>query len=157
LSILWDRNIVHRDLKPRNIIIRPNKLPVIIDLGIARFLDLDSLTNTLNLMGPCTPIYAAPEQLSNRKQLINPRTDFFSLGIILLELLLGHHPFDPRVLKNGNSIVENIAADIFVSPKTSGTCSDPFNDLAIRLLKTNQYQRFRDYQIMQKFISDNWR
>ena len=47
LSIIWDRNIVHRDLKPENIIIRPNGLPCIIDLGIARFLDLEALTKSI--------------------------------------------------------------------------------------------------------------
>lgn len=47
LSIIWDKGIVHRDLKPENIIIREDGKPCIIDLGIARFLDQESLTNTL--------------------------------------------------------------------------------------------------------------
>lgn len=67
-------------------------MPCIIDLGIARFLDLESLTRTISPMGPCTPIYAAPEQLTNNKALIDPRTDFFGLGIIALELYLGVYP-----------------------------------------------------------------
>jgi len=102
LSIIWDQNIVHRDLKPENIIIKPNGIPCIIDLGIARFLDLESLTKTISPMGPCTPIYASPEQLANNKNLIDPRTDFFALGIIGLELFLGIHPFDPIYVNNAN-------------------------------------------------------
>jgi serine/threonine-protein kinase len=87
LSIIWNRNIVHRDLKPENIIIRPNGVPCIIDLGIARFIDLESLTKTISPMGPCTPIYAAPEQLTNSKALIDPRTDFFGLGSLPLSYI----------------------------------------------------------------------
>ena len=47
LKILWNNNIVHRDLKPDNILITKNFIPKIIDLGIARFLDYESLTNTI--------------------------------------------------------------------------------------------------------------
>lgn len=73
LSIIWDKNIVHRDLKPENIIIRPDGMPCIIDLGIARFLDLESLTRTISPMKWQPPIYAAPEQLTNNKALIDPK------------------------------------------------------------------------------------
>src|SRR5258708_5420400 len=114
LSIIWERNIVHRDLKPENIIIRKNGQPCIIDLGIARFLDLEALTKTIAPMGPCTPIYAAPEQLTNNKNIIDHRTDFFCLGIISLEMYLGVHPFDPVVLENHFSIVENILQNKFL-------------------------------------------
>lgn len=75
LTIIWDKRVVHRDLKPDNILIRQNGPPKIIDLGIARLLDLESLTRTLAMRGPCTPIYAAPEQLANRKTEISVRTD----------------------------------------------------------------------------------
>jgi serine/threonine-protein kinase len=52
--------------------------------------------------------YASPEQLTNNKNLIDPRTDFFELGIITLELFLGVHPYDPNYVGNHFSIVENI-------------------------------------------------
>ena len=113
-SVIWDKNIVHRDLKPENIIIRPNGMPCIIDLGIAGFLDLESLTKTISPMGPCTPIYAAPEQLTNNKNIIDPRTDFYGLGIIALELYLGVHPFDSTYVGNQYSIVENIMQNKYV-------------------------------------------
>lgn len=109
LNILWSRNIVHRDVKPDNILIYPNGAPVIIDLGIARLLGEDSLTQTYAMRGPATPIYAAPEQLLNRKSAIDIRTDQYNLGIILMQLLLGGaHPFDPRIAGGGNDIVSNI-------------------------------------------------
>ena len=51
------------------------------------------MTNTIQASGPCTPIYASPEQLANKKQSIDIRTDFYSLAIIISELIIGEHPF----------------------------------------------------------------
>lgn len=108
LRVIWDRNVVHRDLKPANIMVTAAGEPRVIDLGIARFLDDASLTATLAGCGPATPIYAAPEQLSNRKSMISVRTDFFLLGIMVFELVHKFHPFDPVHVGNHASLVENI-------------------------------------------------
>ena len=107
LDVIWRRNVVHRDIKPANILITPAGEPRVIDLGIARFLDDTSLTASIACCGPATPIYAAPEQLINRKAMINVRTDFFLLGILVLELMHGFHPFDPQHVGNQNSLIEN--------------------------------------------------
>jgi len=153
LSIIWEKNIVHRDLKPENIIIRPNGMPCIIDFGIARFLDLDSLTKTISPMGPCTPLYAAPEQLSNHKNLIDPRTDFFTLGIIALELFLGVHPFDPLYVGNHYSIVENIMQNKYIVETVGTNKVDAIVDFANKTLQTQPYYRFRNYQMINTFIA----
>lgn len=153
LSVIWDKNIVHRDLKPENIIIRPNGMPCIIDLGIARFLDLESLTKTISPMGPCTPIYAAPEQLTNNKSLIDPRTDFFGLGIIALELYLGVHPYDPAYVGNQYSIVENIMQNKFVVETSTVKRDEAIIELASKTLRTQPYDRFRNYQMLNAFIA----
>jgi serine/threonine-protein kinase len=109
LDIIWQKRVVHRDLKPDNILVLADKSPKIIDLGIARLLDEDSVTKTVNVRGPCTPAYAAPEQLKNRKAQIDQRTDQFGLGIVFVQLLLnGRHPFDPNVVGSGDSIPTNI-------------------------------------------------
>ncbi len=153
LIIIWDKNIVHRDLKPENIIIRPNGIPCIIDLGIARFLDLEALTKTISPLGPCTPIYAAPEQLSNKKDLIDPRTDFFGLGIIALELFLGVHPFDPSYVGNHFSIVENILQNKYITETTSVKSDNSIVEFAGKTLQTQPYDRFRNYQMLNTFIA----
>jgi serine/threonine-protein kinase len=153
LSIIWNRNIVHRDLKPENIIIRPNGVPCIIDLGIARFIDLESLTKTISPIGPCTPIYAAPEQLTNSKALIDPRTDFFGLGIIALELYLGVHPFDPAVVGNHFSIVENILQNKYAVESISVTRDSSMVEFAAKTLQTQPYNRFRNDTMLNDFIA----
>lgn len=153
LSIIWERNIVHRDLKPENIIIRPTGVPCIIDLGIARFLDLESLTKTISPIGPCTPIYASPEQLTNNKNLIDPRTDFFELGIIALELFLGAHPYDPNYVGNHFSIVENIMQNIYILETSNVKRNDSIAAFAEKTLQTQPYQRFRNHEMLNNFIA----
>jgi serine/threonine-protein kinase len=153
LSIIWDKNIVHRDLKPENIIIRPDGVPCIIDLGIARFLDLESLTKTISPMGPCTPFYATPEQLTNMKYLIDPRTDFFCLGIISLELYLGVHPFDPTVLDNHFSIAENIMQNKYVVETKDIRSDSSLVEFAKKTLQKQPYNRFRNYEMLTAFIA----
>lgn len=153
LAVIWEKNIVHRDLKPENIIIRPDGKPCIIDLGIARFLDLESLTKTISPMGPCTPIYAAPEQLINNKNLIDPRTDFFSLGIIVLELYLGVHPFDPTYVGNHFSIVENIMQNKYILETNNVQHNETIALFADKVLQLQSFNRFRNYQMLNNFIS----
>lgn len=153
LSIIWDKNIVHRDLKPENIIIRPNGKPCILDLGIARFLGAESLTQSISPFGPCTPNYAAPEQLTNNKRIIDQRTDFFGLGIIGLELYLGIHPFDPFYVGNEYSIFENILENCFVTETETVKRDDAIIEFTKSTLQTQPYNRFRNYHIFNSFIS----
>ena len=147
LDILWMRNIIHRDIKPDNILIRPNGIPVIIDLGIARLLDLDSLTKSLAARGPCTPIYASPEQLWNRKSYISHRTDQFCIGIVIAQLLLnGKHPFDPKIVGEGDNIVENILNDKYAKKILSSKVNNILFNILSRLLKHEPYERYPDRQ-----------
>jgi eukaryotic-like serine/threonine-protein kinase len=141
LDEIWRRNVVHRDIKPGNILITPANEPRIIDLGIARFLDDTSLTATVAVCGPATPIYAAPEQLINRKAMINARTDFFLLGILVLELMHGFHPFDPQHVGNQNSLVENIMNGIYVAP--DGARDGRLIGFVERALEPPPFKRFR--------------
>ena len=155
LSILWDQNIIHRDIKPDNILIRNNYEPVIIDLGIARLLDYKDLTLTLANQGPCTPVYAAPEQIRNNKDIIGIRTDFFLLGILIYELLLGFHPFKPSKINNKNTITDNILNGNFYNLENTDL-SKSSKDLIKKLLNPKPYLRFRNKKLLIKYISKNW-
>lgn len=143
LRLLWSKRVVHRDLKPKNIIITTEG-PRIIDLGIARLLDATSLTNTYAPFGPCTPDYASPEQLENRKRDIDHRSDQFNLGIILTQLLLkGAHPFSPEVVGGGDSIPANIMSGIWAKEALRSYTTSSMFSLVQKLLGHEPYQRFR--------------
>lgn len=156
MKVLWDKNIVHRDLKPDNILITEDYTPKIIDLGIARFLDNDDLTRTLAPMGPCTPIYASPEQILNQKEIIDIRTDFFLLGVIILELHLGVHPFQADVVGNMNSIPVNICNGIYIEAKTKSGTTSEFNFLINKMLKVQPFNRFKNYKKLSEYIDEYW-
>ena len=85
------KGIVHRDIKPENILLVGEK-PYFLDFGIARILGATSLTRTGN-MSPNTPGYAAPELFYGQKERIDVRSDLFSLGIVVYELVTGSNPF----------------------------------------------------------------
>lgn len=154
LEIIWNKRIVHRDLKPDNILILDDGKPVIIDLGIARVLDEKSLTNTIQLSGPCTPVYASPEQLSNNKQSIGVRTDFYSLAIIISELILGEHPFSPIVVDEGMGIMDNLINNRYRLEFNNIKITEETKCLINRLLKKEPYQRLRNSSKLKEAIDE---
>ena len=93
LAAAHDRGIVHRDLKPENIVRTGSGDVKILDFGLARFRDtpksLAHLTDDGMILG--TPAYMSPEQI--RGTAVDGRSDLFSLGIVLYELVAGRHPF----------------------------------------------------------------
>ncbi len=89
LKAAHDKSVIHRDLKPHNIVVDSQGAAVITDFGLAREVDSTRLTATSGLMG--TPQYIAPEQWLGE----NPdlRTDIYSFGIMLYEMVYGLLPF----------------------------------------------------------------
>ncbi len=85
LSFAHDRGVVHRDIKPPNIMLVGGGRVKIMDFGIARMRSSDLKTQTGLMMG--TPRYMSPEQVAGRP--VDQRSDIFSLGTVLYELLTG--------------------------------------------------------------------
>ncbi|MFD7068687.1 PQQ-binding-like beta-propeller repeat protein [Streptomyces sp. NPDC059913] len=82
--------VVHRDLKPSNVVLSPEG-PRVIDFGISRAIDQQTLTMTGRIIG--TPPFMSPEQLQAPRG-VGPRSDVFSLGTLLVYSATGHGPFD---------------------------------------------------------------
>lgn len=110
-------NLVHRDVKPENIIINNNRI-VLLDFGIARDLAKESLTADLAMFGPMTIGYAAPEQIKNQKKIICNRTDLFSWGVLMYELITGVNPFVTNA-KNREEVIQNTLTKV-IPRLTSG-------------------------------------
>ena len=107
-----DKGVVHRDIKPSNILVTPadpgtpgsadgHGVPKVIDFGIAkategRLTDHTFTTGFHQFLG--TPAYMSPEQAAMTGAEIDPRSDIYSLGVLLYELLTGKTPFDTKVL-----------------------------------------------------------
>lgn len=87
------KRIVHRDIKPENMMIDTSGNFWLLDFGLARHLDLESLTATKMPWGMGTLGYSPPEQLRNRKREIDGRTDLFAVGVLLHECATGTNPF----------------------------------------------------------------
>ncbi len=90
LDYAHKQGVIHRDIKPSNIILDDSERSIkVVDFGIAR-IGSTSRTRTGTILG--TPLYMSPEQLAGR--LMDGRSDIFSLGILMFELLTGERPFE---------------------------------------------------------------
>jgi eukaryotic-like serine/threonine-protein kinase len=91
LEAIHSVGVLHRDLKPANLMLRPDGTVSLIDFGLAKANDEDvSLTGTREIFG--TPYYMSPEQ--GHAEIIDARSDLYSLGVVFYEMLIGRKPFN---------------------------------------------------------------
>ncbi|MCZ6640508.1 MAG: serine/threonine-protein kinase [Gammaproteobacteria bacterium] len=133
LVFVHEQGIVHRDVKPANILFHRDGTPVLTDFGIATDVKLDSrLTACGATVG--SPCYVSPEQAQGIDT--DGRTDIYSLGIVLYEMLVGQPPF------HEGSAIETMAAHLSLPPLRLPVHLKECQRLLDRMLAKNPDDRF---------------
>ena len=120
LDYAHQQGVVHRDIKPANIIQLENEQIKVADFGIARIMASSTKTQTGVIFG--TPNYMSPEQVAGKK--VDGRSDLFSLGVVLYELLSGEKPFKgDSITTLMYAITNNSYTPLHeIAPKTPQSC-----------------------------------
>ena len=92
LDAAHSAGVIHRDMKPQNILVTGDHRPKVTDFGLARLMDESAISKTGDCAG--TDFYMSPEQVAAKRIGIDHRTDIFSLGVIMYEMLCLRRPFD---------------------------------------------------------------
>lgn len=145
------RGIIHRDLKPGNILVDADGEPRLCDFGVAKIAEGKKhgpKTVTGEFVG--TLAYASPEQVSGSPDLIDTRSDVYSLGVVLYEAIIGQMPYAVDVPVS--DAVHNIASTAPRSPSTVGVRIA--TDLQIIIFKALAKEPERRYQSAQRLGDD---
>jgi serine/threonine protein kinase len=140
-------DVVHRDLKPGNILVESSGRVLVADFGISKIMSGDTEDDTLTFIG--TPTYMSPEQCGEGK--LDKRTDIYSLGVILYEMILGRPPFD------GSNPAEIIKSHLMETPGFPAEQGKelPPNIVKIlrKMLAKDPEQRYRDVRSLRNEIN----
>ena len=117
LDFAHQHNVVHRDIKPANLMLTPDDTVKITDFGTAKILQFGT-AQTSHVMG--TPSYMSPEQVKGKA--IDGRSDIFSLGVILYELMTGEKPFPGQ---NITTVIYKIINEEPIPPRSIDSSIHP--------------------------------
>jgi hypothetical protein len=132
LAHAHSKGVIHRDIKPENIHILPTGLVKITDFGIARLKYEPNLTMDGQIFG--TPSYMSPEQVQGGA--IDERSDLFSVGVILYEMLAGYKPFQ------GDSVITITYNIVHTEPPSPPSIPAPLEWVIRKALRKSPAERF---------------
>lgn len=160
LKEVHSHKIFHRDIKPDNIHITIDGTVKLIDFGIVQEAIDQDLTRQGSVIG--TISYLAPELITSPYKKANERTDIYSLGVMLYQLLTGVKPFNPDAgllgAEKNNNLAQKIATDpVLPANKINSNISDSLNHFVMKLIERepgDRYQNTKDALIdIDKIIS----
>jgi serine/threonine protein kinase len=145
LQFAHECNIVHRDIKPANLMLTADDTVKVTDFGTAKILQFGTVQQTTHVMG--TPSYMSPEQVKGRP--IDGRTDIFSLGVVLYEMLTGEKPFPGQSI---TTVIYKIVNEEPTPPRQLNPSIHPgLSDIVMRALAKDPDVR---YQSCRELLDD---
>ncbi|MEK6244595.1 MAG: protein kinase [Pseudomonadota bacterium] len=143
LGDIHEQGVLHRDLKPQNLMFRADGSLAILDFGIAKHIDAIDRTEHGEILG--TPRYMSPEQV--RGVTLDLRTDIYSAGVLLFQMLSGSHLFD------GETAVEVALHHLNTQPPDLPDHLSQYQRLMDRLVEKDRDARFRNSDEVLGFLS----
>jgi serine/threonine protein kinase len=145
LQFAHERNIVHRDVKPANLMLTADDTVKVTDFGTAKILQFGTAQQTAHVMG--TPSYMSPEQVKGRP--VDGRSDIFSIGVMLYEMLTGEKPFPGQSI---TTVIYKIVNEEPIPPRQINPSIHPgLNDIVLRALAKEPEVR---YQSCRELLED---
>jgi hypothetical protein len=137
LQFAHDRNIVHRDIKPANLMLTPDDTVKVTDFGTAKILQFGTVQQTAHVVG--TPSYMSPEQIKGK--VVDGRSDIFSLGVVLYEMVTGEKPFPGQ---NITTVIYKIVNEEPAAPRDIDSSIHPgLNDIIMKSLAKEPAARYQ--------------
>lgn len=141
LECAHKNNIIHRDVKPQNILVTEDGLIKVTDFGIAKSTSSATITNTTTIMGSAH--YFSPEQAKGT--LVDNRTDLYSLGVVLYEMVTGKVPFEAD--SPVTIALKHIQEEVVPPKQINSKIPESLNQLIIKAMEKDpamRYQNARD-------------
>jgi serine/threonine protein kinase len=143
LGDIHEKGILHRDLKPQNLMFRQDGSLAIVDFGIAKNIAAADRTGQGEILG--TPRYMSPEQVQGRA--LDLRTDIYSAGVLLYQMLTGEHLFD------GETAMEVAMHHLNTEPPPLPDHLAQYQRLVEKLVEKDREARFRNADEVIGFLS----
>ncbi|MBZ5528801.1 MAG: protein kinase [Acidobacteriia bacterium] len=138
LQFAHERNVVHRDIKPANLMMTADDTVKVTDFGTAKIMQFGAAQQTSHVMG--TPSYMSPEQVKGKA--VDGRSDIFSLGVVLYEMLTREKPFPGQ---NITSVIYKIVNEEPVSPcKIDPSIHPGLNTVILKALAKEPAMRYQN-------------